>query len=58
MRLRDAINIVCMLLNDKGGRTGPAGPVLGGSLFQESSKYFSANQKLNTRLRIGLECEA
>ena len=34
----------------KGGGTGPAGPV-----FQEGSKYFSANQKSNAWLRIGLE---
>ena len=29
----------------------------GWTTFQEGSKYFSANQKSNPRLRIGLECE-
>ena len=41
----------------KGGGTGLAGPVLAEPLFQEVSKYLSANPKSNIWLRIGLEYE-
>ena len=41
----------------KGGGTSPAGLVLAGPLFQGDLKYFSANQKSNAWLRIGLEYE-
>ena len=45
-------------LHCKGGfEAGPAGPVLAGPLFQEGSKYFSANERSNARLGIGLEYE-
>ena len=41
----------------KGSGTGRAGPVSAGPLFQGGSNYFSANQKSNAWLRIGLEYE-
>ena len=46
------------IIDSKGGGTSPADSVLAGSRFQQGWNYFSANQKSNAWLRVGLVYES